>query len=129
VSGRYRISEVPRSELRRFYAAADAFIFPSTTEPFGLVPIEAMACGTPVVASGVGGSAEFLSDGVNCLLFTPGDGPGLASTLLRLSADPSLRSGLVEGGAKTAEEYTVDRLADRLEEAHLSAIHRARGRA
>ena len=57
----------PRAELRDVYAAADVVVFPvQWNEPWGLVPLEAMSVGRPVVASGTGGSAEYLRDGENC---------------------------------------------------------------
>ena len=61
--------DAAREELPAAYRAADVFVFPSTwSEPFGLVPIEAMACGVPVVGSGTGGSGEFLIDGATALV-------------------------------------------------------------
>jgi glycosyltransferase involved in cell wall biosynthesis len=95
-------------------------VFPSTwAEPFGLVPIEAMACGVPVVATGVGGSREFLVDGENCLLFTPGDEASLVEAVRRLASDPGLRARLVRNGLETAAELDVDRLADDMEAWHV----------
>ena len=64
----------PRAELRDVYAAADVVVFPvQWNEPWGLVPLEAMSVGRPVVASGTGGSAEYLRDGENCVLYSPID--------------------------------------------------------
>jgi glycosyltransferase involved in cell wall biosynthesis len=131
VADRVRFGAVDRSEAHVHYADADAVIFSSTwAEPFGLVPIEAMACGTPVVASGTGGSAEFLADGVNCVLYQPpGDADSLVAGIRRLAADTALRARLVWGGKATAAELTVDRLADVLETWHRAAADRyAHGR-
>lgn len=88
-------------------AAADAVLFPVTwDEPWGLVPLEAMAVGRPVVATGTGGSAEYLADGVNALLVPPGDPAALRATLGRLAADDALRARLVAGGRATAAQHT-----------------------
>ena len=114
---------VERSELAAVYRAADVLLFPPTwDEPFGLVPLEAMACGTPVVATGTGGSADFLVDGDNCLLVPPGDPAALAAAVQRLAEDPGLRRRLVAGGLATAAEHDVDRYAERLEAEHLRAV-------
>ena len=111
-----------RQELRDRYAAADVLVFPSEwPEPFGLVPLEAMACGTPVVATGTGGSGEFLDDEVNCLLFTPGDPGSMATAICRVAEDPALRSRLVSGGTATAVRMTMDGYADKLEVLHRRA--------
>lgn len=97
------------------YAAADAVLFPVTwEEPFGLVPLEAMSVGRPVVATGTGGSAEYLRDGENCLLVPPGDARALAGAVARLAADPPLRARLVAGGRETAAGFTEAALHERL---------------
>jgi glycosyltransferase involved in cell wall biosynthesis len=122
VSDRVRYRFVDRSELPQVYADADVCIFPSTwQEPFGLVPLEAMGCGTPVVATGTGGSGEFCLDERNCLLFTPNAADELAAAIRRLEADEGLRKRLVAGGRATAEELSIDRLADVLEQWHVAA--------
>ena len=126
VRDRVVFGTLARDDLPERYRAADVMVFPSTwAEPFGLVPIEAMACGTPVVATGVGGSAEFLVDGVNCLYFEVGDDRDLARQVERLAGDPALRARLVEGGLRTAEEMDVERLADVMEAWH---VYEAGGR-
>ena len=122
---RVRFDEVPRSQLAMRYRDADALVFPSEwEEPFGLVPVEAMACGTPVIASGTGGSAEFLVDGANCLLAAPGDAVSWAGAIARLAGDAALRARLVRGGLATADELDVDRLAEVFEAWHAAAAAR-----
>ncbi|MGH9185267.1 MAG: glycosyltransferase family 4 protein [Acidimicrobiales bacterium] len=112
-----------RADLPAVYAAADVCVFPSEwDEPFGLVPLEAMACGVPVVATGAGGSAEFLVDGENCLLFPAGDAAALATAVERLADDPSLRARLVSAGFETAEYFDVERLTDAFEAWYEAAL-------
>jgi glycosyltransferase involved in cell wall biosynthesis len=116
-----------RTEMRHHYRAADALIFPSTgTEAFGLVPVEAMACATPVVTTAAGGSAGFLVDGENCLVVPPEAPRALADAVLRLSLEPELRRRIVAGGLQTASRLTVDRLADELEEVHCTVAEPVR---
>ncbi len=122
VADRVRFAVAERHELRAMYGAADALLFmPRWAEPFGLVPIEAMACATPVIATGTGGSAEFLIDGANCILSPPEDAEALAAALERLAGDAALRSRLVAGGLETAAELTLDRWLAVLERWHAAA--------
>jgi glycogen(starch) synthase len=91
----------------RALAAADAVLFPVRwEEPWGLVPLEAMAVGRPVVATGTGGSAEYLRDGENCLFVPPGDPAALRAAVERLRDEPALRGRLVAGGRETAARFT-----------------------
>lgn len=116
VSQRLELAADRRGGLRERYEAADAVVFPSEwEEPFGLVPLEAMARGVPVVATGVGGSAEYLVDGHNCLLHEPGDHEGLAAAVTRLRDDPGLRRSIAAGGLHTVPRFTAARIADDFE--------------
>ncbi|HEX8075994.1 MAG TPA: glycosyltransferase family 4 protein [Thermoleophilaceae bacterium] len=100
-----------RDEVRAAYAEADAVVFPVRwEEPWGLVPLEAMARGRPVVATGRGGSGEYLRDGENALLFEAGDAAALAAAVERLADDPELRRRLREAGLETAGRHTEEHL-------------------
>jgi glycogen synthase len=116
-----------RSGLRDRYAAADAVVFPVRwEEPWGLVPLEAMTVGRPVVASGRGGSGEYLEDGSNCLLFDPDQGPAaLAQAVTRLAEDEPLRTRLREGGAQTSGAISADGFNIAVEETLIRAARRA----
>lgn len=127
LQGRVTFESLARNRLAAAYRTADAVMFPSTwEEPFGLVPLEAMACDTPVVATGRGGSGEFLADGVNCLTYPAGDEVALAAAVQRLAGDAGLRASLAGGGRTTAAALTADRLAGVLEEWHAAAAARFR---
>lgn len=127
-SERVRFSACARPELAARYRAADVLVFPSEwDEPFGLVPLEAMACGVPVVATGTGGSGEFLRDEENCVLFPAGDPDGLAAAVTRLANEPLLREKVVQEGSRTAERYSLEHIADELENLHVEAA-RAKSR-
>jgi glycosyltransferase involved in cell wall biosynthesis len=110
VTDRVRIEGFrPRAELPAAYEQADVTIFPVVwEEPWGLVPLESMALGRPVIATGRGGSGEYLRHEDNALLFEAGDADALAAAVKRLAHDPGLRARLHAGGSKTAPIYTED---------------------
>jgi glycogen(starch) synthase len=90
------------------YQGADVVLHPVLwDEPWGLVPLEAMAAGRPVVATGQGGSADFLDGEVNALLHAPGDATALAVAVARLARDPALRDRLIAAGHRTAQSHTA----------------------
>jgi glycosyltransferase involved in cell wall biosynthesis len=96
-----------RAELPAAYEAADVTIFPVIwEEPWGLVPLESMALGRPVIATGRGGSGEYLRHEENALLYEAGDADALAAAIQRLAGDEALRARLREGGLKTAPLHT-----------------------
>jgi len=92
-------------ELASAYASADAFIFPSRTETLGLVLLEAMAAGTPVVAARSGGIPDIVTDGVNGYLFDPADEAGALTATRRLFANPEERETLSKSARREAERW------------------------
>jgi glycogen synthase len=124
--GRVRFSHEPRARLCDVYAAADAVLFPVRwEEPWGLVPLEAMAVGRPVVASGTGGSREYLRHGENCLLYEPRDSArALAAAVTELAGSAELRARLRAGGLATARRYTERLYNQAIEAALLAAVAR-----
>ena len=105
-----------RAELRRHYAAADAFVTTPWYEPFGITPLEAMACGTPVVGSAVGGIQHSVADGVTGFLVPPRDPQALAARLLELHRSPDLARAMGRAGvARTRSMFTWEQVAAALE--------------
>ena len=110
------------SLLAAGFREARVFVLPSQYEAFGLVLLEAMAQGTPVVASRVGGIPEFVEDGTGGLLFPPGDVAALANALLSLWDDPDRRAKLGASGRDVVvPRYTWDRVVDALEAVYREA--------
>jgi glycosyltransferase involved in cell wall biosynthesis len=104
--------------LRSAYADADVVIFPVRwEEPFGLVPLEAMGLGRPVVTTARGGTSEYVQDGVNALVVPSDDPAAIASCVGRLARDEGLRARIRAGGRRTAGWYTAERFAKRTVEA------------
>jgi len=103
-------------ELVDAYRAADVFLFPSTTETFGLVALEAMACGVPVIAANTGGVLDIIRDGENGLLFNPERPAEIGALVRRLQQQPALRERLAEQGLQRARsrswQSTMDQLID-----------------
>jgi glycosyltransferase involved in cell wall biosynthesis len=95
---------ISREQLAACYAQAKIFALPSTGEGFGIVFIEAMAFGLPVVGVAAGGVTDILRDGVNGLFVTVKDPAALANSLARLLGDPALRSQLGQNGAETVRQ-------------------------
>lgn len=102
---------VPDDSLPDLYHAADVFVFPSVREGWGLVVLEALASGVPVIASGIEPMTEYLRDGENALLVQPMDHEAVASRILELAVNTELRQNLKLGGRETAEEYSWENAA------------------
>ncbi|WP_236609058.1 glycosyltransferase family 4 protein [Saccharolobus islandicus] len=91
-------SNVDDETMSRLYSSADAFLFTSYAEGFGLPPLEAMACGTPVVMTDNKGSRDYALNGYNALISQPGDIKSLVNNLIRVLQDDKLKENLIENG-------------------------------
>ena len=100
--------------LPQLYASADAFVFASLTETLGLVVLEAMASGLPVIATPAGGVADHLRDGENGLAFPANDVDKMAHAMVRLVMNGKLRGELARGARRTAEALDWEGELDRL---------------
>ena len=96
----------PHHELPEVYAAADVLVMPSRSESFGLVALEAQACGVPVVASAVGGLLTVVDDGGSGFLVPGNDPAGFADRLLAVLSDPALADRLSSGALAHAARFT-----------------------
>src|SRR5436305_2257398 len=103
---------VAHEDVPALLSSADVVVSDPWYEPFGIVPVEAMACGSAVIASAVGGHLDTVADGVTGLLVPPRDPAALAGRLSRLLADPGWRRELGAAGAVRARaRYSWDRIA------------------
>lgn len=122
------VGTVPDHELTGWYHAADAFVFPSVKEGFGLVLLEAMAAGLPVIASDIPVFREFLRDGVGALLARAGDPAELAAAMLRVATDPPLRASLAALAPGVAAAFTWDDCAHQHRKIYDATVLRRHGR-
>jgi len=100
-------------QIQDHYRRAAVFVMPSLIEAFGVVFLEAMAAGVPVVGGDTGGTRELIQDGVNGCLVTPRDHRQLADTIVRLLEDGALRQRLITQGRHTVRRYTVEAMLER----------------
>lgn len=103
-------------DLIAAYRAADAFIFPSTTETFGLVALESMACRVPVIAAKAGGVVDTVIDGENGFFYEPDQLEQITPLISQLRTNPQLREEMAESGYRHAQSRswraTMDQLVD-----------------
>ena len=115
IHGVHFLGYAPEDQKPRYFRSCDVFCAPSTGfESFGLVLLEAMAAGRPLVASDIAGYRSVLTDGREGLLVEPGDPEALAAALLRLLRDPELRARMGAQGRATARGLAWDKVAGRV---------------
>jgi len=122
------VPPVDQRTLADWYAAASVVCVPSHNESFGLVAIEAQACGTPVVAARVGGLSTAVADGVSGVLVDGHDPADYATELHRLLVDDDLRQTMGHKAVRHAESFGWDVTAERTLEVYNAAVAHARSR-
>jgi D-inositol-3-phosphate glycosyltransferase len=123
VADRLRFLEpVPHAELPDLYRAADVVVVPSASESFGLVALEAAACGTPVVATAVGGLRLTVRDGETGYLVGTRDPAAFAAALSRVLADPSARERLGANAVRLARRFPWWSTANGILESYASVM-------
>ena len=100
--------------LPYYYSAAEVVVMPSHYESFGMVALEAMACGTPVIASQVGGLAYLIQDNVTGFVVPDDEPEGLANKISMLLQDKNLREKFGRQGAEYAKDYSWENIADKV---------------
>ncbi|CAB3786930.1 glycosyltransferase family 4 protein [Paraburkholderia fynbosensis] len=111
-----------RAQLRHFYSAADVFVTTPWYEPFGITPVEAMACGTPVIGADVGGIRYSVAHGQTGFLVPPRDPAALAARLDQLRRDPELARRMGEAGlARAHAQFTWRGVGDSLAQIYARA--------
>jgi glycosyltransferase involved in cell wall biosynthesis len=111
--------------LPRLYASADVFLFSSLTETLGLVVLEAMSSGLPVIATPAGGVADHLRDEVNGIAVPPTDVDAMAKAIVALTLDPERRARLAAGARTGALHLDWEAELDRLDASYRSVLERA----
>jgi phosphatidylinositol alpha-mannosyltransferase len=119
------VGPVRRADLPRWYATGDLFVSPASgNESFGIVLLEAMASGLPVVATDLPGYRAVIEPGENAAAFSPGNVAALARTLVHLIEDPERRETLGRRGRARALEFAWPRVVDRIEELYRDTLQR-----
>ncbi|BBB49572.1 glycosyltransferase family 4 protein [Pelolinea submarina] len=109
------VGKLPLDEVAPYYERAGIFCLPTRLEPFGIVFVEAMAYGLPLVAPNTGAVPDFLEDGRNGFMVSPGDVPALTNALSRLLDDPGKCRKFGKFGYQLARErYTWDKVAEKM---------------
>ncbi len=114
---------VSEEEKVRYYKTADIFCTPATgRESFGVVLLEAMAAGKPIVATEIEGYSSVITHGKEALMVPPKSEEGLADAIAILLKDPGLARRLADNGSARAQEFNWDTVAGRVEDFYLSLL-------
>jgi glycosyltransferase involved in cell wall biosynthesis len=117
-----QLGTVTDRELAAWYHSADAFLFPSVKEGWGLVAMEAMAVGLPLIATDIPVFREYLSHGVDALLVPSGDHEVLAQQMQQLMSDPDMGLRLAEAAKRSVARFTWARAAEDHARAYAQAL-------
>ena len=117
------VGTVSNAELPPYHRASELFLAPALgRESFGVILVEAMSAGLPVVGSDIPGYREVVRDGVEGLLSAPGNAQGLAAAAVTLFSDPALHDRMRTAAAERADRFRWERVADEVEGVYREAV-------
>jgi N-acetyl-alpha-D-glucosaminyl L-malate synthase BshA len=114
--------KIANREIPEYMALSDIFVLPSLSEGFGIVNLEAMACGLPIVATNVGGIPEVIKDGENGFIVEPKNPGQIAEKVLLLLEDEKLREKISNNNREEVKKYSLEIIVNRLMEIYLSCL-------
>jgi glycosyltransferase involved in cell wall biosynthesis len=114
----------PNDHVRGMMTGANIFVLPSLTEGFGLVYLEAMRAGTPIIATSMGGANEVFLDDKEALFVDPGDEKGLAMAIKKITSRPDTAYRLCKWGQAAAKRFTVEIMGRETEKFFLNALNK-----
>lgn len=116
------VGKVPNEEVPEYMASSDVLVMPSLSEPFGIVLLEAMACGLPIVATNVGGIPEIVQDGENGFLVEPESSEEIADRVLKLLENDDLRRRISQNNIEEVKNYSWEAVVDKLEKVYQGIV-------
>jgi glycosyltransferase involved in cell wall biosynthesis len=112
------------ADMPKVYAALDVLVLPSRWEGFGLVLVEAMAAGKPIVATQVGGIPEVVADGETALLVPPSDPPAIAAAVVSILIDPERAHAMGRRGVERAMLFSWEHVSGRLDDLYTRLLNK-----
>lgn len=112
----------PLRDIENIYPLLSIFVLPSLREPFGLVLLEAMASGIPVIATSAGGPLDFIKHDINGILVPPGDAIKLAESIKELLLNSDKRNSLKNEGLKTVNRYKIEKMVKSIEKLYMEIL-------
>jgi glycosyltransferase involved in cell wall biosynthesis len=116
------VGDVRHDNLREYYSSCDVFLFPALGEPWGLTPLEAMACEKPVIAAAEGGPIEFIQDGVDGYLVEAMNPQAYARRIISLVSDRDLMVSMGKAALRKAETFTWPQMARRFSDIYQAML-------
>ena len=118
------VGHVPRHEIVEYYQKADVLVMPSLREAQGIVALESMACGLPIIASNIGGIPEIVKDNFNGFLVPPANISALSDAIVKVLSNPDLRRKLSNNAIDSAKEFSWRNNIERINKVYIETINR-----
>jgi glycosyltransferase involved in cell wall biosynthesis len=116
------LGQIPNEKIPEYLVAADCFVLPSLREGFGIVILEAMACGVPVIGTNVGGIPDIIKDGENGILVEPKNSEKLAEAIFKIHSNHEFAKSLAENAMANSGKYNWQSIVEKVYKIYQSLI-------